>query len=247
MSLVTTISSAVGEVTIRLPKRDKHLPKRVIAAIERQENSSEILIKLIQITIFALWGILYALSPKVESQTLMAGFKPVPLALASYLVLNIIGLIWAVRRGLPNWAIFMNVIIDISMLMVLIWSFHIQYDQPPSFYLKAPTAFYIFIFIALRALRFQARFVIAAGVAAVVGWVTLTAYVVYSDPENTMITRDYVEYLTSNSVLIGAEIDKIIAIVFCHGHHGFGNRSSKNSAGASCYRKCSGTRPFEIF
>ncbi len=217
MSLVTTISNTVGEVATRLPKRDKHLPARVLYAIECQENSSEVLIKLIQIAIFGLWGVLYLLSPKVESQTLIAGFKPVPWALAAYLVLNIIGLVWAVRRGLPDWAVYINIVIDMSMLMVLIWSFHIQYDQPPSFYLKAPTAFYIFIFIALRALRFQARFVVAAGFVAVSGWIALTAYVVYSDPENTMITRDYVEYLTSNSVLIGAEIDKIIAIVFVTG------------------------------
>lgn len=217
MSLVSTISNAVGDVATRLPKRDKHLPKRVIMAIERQENSSEILIKLIQIAIFCLWGVLYMASPKTDTQTLLAGFKPVPWALASYLVLNVFGLLWAVRRGLPNWAVYINIVIDVSMLMVLIWSFHIQYDQPPSFYLKAPTAFYIFIFIALRALRFQARFVIAAGIVAVLGWVTLTGYVIFSDPENTMITRDYVEYLTSNSVLIGAEIDKIIAIVFVTG------------------------------
>jgi len=217
MNLVTTISNAVGEVATRLPKRDKHLPQRVLMAIERQENSSEVLIKLIQITIFGLWGILYILSPKPETQTLVAGFEPVPWALGAYLFLNVIGLIWAVQRGLPDWAVYINIVIDVSMLMILIWSFHIQYDQPPSFYLKAPTAFYIFIFIALRALRFQARFVIAAGFVAVIGWVSLTAYVIFSDPDNTMITRDYVEYMTSNSVLIGAEIDKVIAIVFVTG------------------------------
>jgi len=217
MSLVTTITTVVREVAKLPPKRAKSLPDRVLKAIETQENSSEILIKLIQITIFALWGILYMLSPKVETQTLVVGFQPVPWALASYLVLNIIGLVWAVRRGLPDWAVYINILIDISMLMVLIWSFHIQYDQPPSFYLKAPTAFYIFIFIALRALRFQARFVLAAGLVAITGWMTLTGYVLFSNPEDAMITRDYVEYLTSNSVLIGAEIDKIIAVAFVTG------------------------------
>lgn len=218
MSLVTTVTNVVSEAATRPPKRARHLPARVLTAIENQENSSEILIKLIQITIFGLWGILYLVSPKAEaSNTLMVGLEPVPWALAAYLVLNIIGLLWAVRRGLPDWAVYVNILIDMSMLMVLIWSFHIQYNQPPSFYLKAPTAFYIFIFIALRALRFQARFVIAAGLVAVTGWLVLTAYVVFSDPENTMITRNYVEYLTSNSVLIGAEIDKVIAILFVTG------------------------------
>jgi len=217
MSPLTAITNVIKEVATPPPKRHKTMPGRVLVAIEQQENSSEILIKLIQITIFGLWGVLYLLSPKDEARSLMAGFEPVPWALASYLVLNIIGLAWALRRGLPNWAVYMNILIDISMLMVLIWSFHIQYNQPPSFYLKAPTAFYIFIFIALRALRFQARFVLAAGLVAVIGWMLLTAYVIFSDPANTMITRDYIVYLTSNSVLVGAEIDKIIAILFVTG------------------------------
>jgi adenylate cyclase len=212
MALVPSISSAVRDVFQRPDTTKRQLPKRVEAAIERQENTSEILIKLIQISIFGLWGILYALSPKLEGAVSL-----VPYVLVVYLAMNIFGLFWALRWGLPDWAVYINVLIDMSMLMVLIWSFHIQYDQPPSFYLKAPTAFYIFIFIALRALRFQVRFVVAAGIVAIIGWSMLTAYVVFSDPDNTMITRNYVEYLTSNSVLIGAEVDKIIAILFVTG------------------------------
>ena len=95
----------------------------------------------------------------------------------------------------------------------MIWSFHIQYDQPASFYLKAPTLLYVFIFIALRALRFEARYVIIAGLAAAVGWLLMVGYVITVDPHDNMITRDYVAYMTSNSVLIGAEFDKVISIL----------------------------------
>lgn len=214
MTNLPTLASVMTQALKPSQKVRRHLPARVVSAIESQENSSEILIKLIQITIFGLWGVLYFMSPKPEVKNLMMGFSPVPWALSAYLVLNIIGLVWALRRGLPDWAVYVNVLIDISMLMVLIWSFHIQYNQPPSFYLKAPTFIYVFIFIALRALRFQARFVLAAGLAAVIGWLILTLYVIFSDPQDTMITRNYVEYLTSNSVLIGAEVDKIISIIF---------------------------------
>ncbi|MFP3386859.1 adenylate/guanylate cyclase domain-containing protein, partial [Tritonibacter sp. SIMBA_163] len=79
-----------------------------------------------------------------------------------------------------------------------------------SFYLKAPTLLYVFIFIALRALRFEARFVLAAGLTAAAGWALLVLYVVTVNPEDPMITRNYVTYLTANSVLLGAEFDKII-------------------------------------
>ena len=189
---------------------EARLPVRVLKTIARQENSSEVLVKLIQLTVVSIWGVLYLISPKTDVGT---QFSPVPFALAGYMVLNIIGLMWALKRGLPNWAIYFSIFVDIAMLMVLIWSFHIQYEQPPSFYLKAPTLLYIFIFIALRALRFQARFVVAAGLSAAFGWMLLTLYVVASNPQDTMITRNYVDYMTSNSVLVGAEVDKIISIL----------------------------------
>ncbi len=85
--------------------------------------------------------------------------------------------------------------------------------QPASFILKAPTLLYVFIFIALRALRFESRFVIASGIVAAVGWATVIFYVTRIDPGDNMLTRSYVEYLTSNSILIGAEIDKILSIL----------------------------------
>src|SRR5260370_26219634 len=58
-----------------------------------------------------------------------------------------------------------------GLLMGLIYFYHYKYAQPAVFYLKAPILLYAFLFIALRALRFEARFVIVTGLAAVAGWV----------------------------------------------------------------------------
>lgn len=195
-------------------KKTSGLPAHIDQAIRQQDTSSEVLVKLLQLTVVGILGILYLISPKTDANT---AFSPVPYALASYLVVNFLALVWAVRRGLPNWAVYLSIIIDVTLLMVLIWSFHIQYDQPPSFYLKAPTLLYIFIFIALRALRFQARFVLAAGISAAVGWGAMISYVIISNPGNSMITRNYVDYLTSNAILLGAEFDKIISILIVTG------------------------------
>ncbi len=189
------------------------LSPRVLASIDRHDQSSEVLIKIIQLVIVITWAILYTLAPKTDSGT---AFSPVSWALAIYFGLNVIGLIWAVRTGLPNWAVYLSIIFDIAILMVLIWSFHIQYDQPPSFYLKAPTLLYVFIFIALRALRFQARFVVFAGLAAAIGWLTLVAYAIFS-AHGMSTTRNYIEYLTGNEILLGAEFDKTITIVMVAG------------------------------
>lgn len=183
------------------------LPERVRAAIDRQQDESEILIGWIQLAIVLTFGTLYAVSPKVA-----AGLDLAPWALAFYLVLTVVRLVWARHSRLPNWSLAVSILFDMALLMSLIWSFHLKYDQPASFYLKAPTLLYVFIFIALRALRFEARFVILAGVVAAFGWAMLIGYVLMAS-SNPMITRDYIAYLTSNSILLGAEIDKVLSIL----------------------------------
>lgn len=140
------------------------LPERVRAAIRAQQDRSEILIGWIQLSVVVLFGAFYALSPKTFDERV--GFEPVPWALAFYLSFTVLRLVLAHRTRLPGWFLALSTVVDIALLLTLIWSFHIQYLQPPSFVLKAPTFVYLFIFIALRALRFEARYVLLAGAAA---------------------------------------------------------------------------------
>jgi len=187
-----------------------HLPERVRESIAQQQRESEKLISWVQLLLVVTFGILYALAP---SSAPKAGFQPVPWVLSAYFIFTMVRLIGAHRGQLPNWLLMASVVMDMVLLMILIWSFHIQYMQPAAFYLKAPTMIYVFIFIALRALRFEPRFIILSGAAAGVGWLILVFYVIWSVPGDLMITRNYVTYLTSNAILIGAEVDKILSIV----------------------------------
>ncbi len=184
------------------------LPERIRREIEEAQDRSEILIGWLQLGVVLTFGFLYLLSPKP-----MTDFALEPWALGIYLVLTVIRLIWAHRARLPAWSLFLSIVFDIALLMALIWSFHLKYDQPASFYLKAPTMLYVFIFIALRALRFDFRWVLLAGLVAAAGWGGLILYVINVDPSDTMITRNYIQYLTSNSILLGAEFDKIVSIL----------------------------------
>ncbi|MCH7832871.1 MAG: adenylate/guanylate cyclase domain-containing protein [Proteobacteria bacterium] len=177
----------------------------------QQQCESEKLISWVQLLLVVTFGILYALAPSSAPE---AGVQPVPWVLSAYFIFTMVRLIGSHRGQLPNWLLMASVVMDMVLLMVLIWSFHIQYMQPPSFYLKAPTMIYVFIFIALRALRFEPRFIVLSGVAAGVGWLILVLYVIWSAPGDPMITRNYVTYLTSNAILIGAEVDKILSIAF---------------------------------
>jgi adenylate cyclase len=99
--------------------------------------------------------------------------------------------------------------VDIVVLMAAIWGFTLQYDAPAALYLKAPTLLYAFIFIALRALRFDPVQVLATGAIAAAGWLTLVAIASLSAPQ----TSDYRVYMSSLSLLWGAEWEKVAAIL----------------------------------
>ncbi len=191
-------------------KKTDSLPSRVVAAIKQNDNLSEVVVRVIQLVVFSAWAILYFSAPQPDPSTL----SQFPAVISAYLIVTFVGLIWACYQHIPNWAIYASILFDISLLIFLIWSFHIQYEQPASFSLKAPAMLNLFILIGLRALRFESRFVLTAGLAAISGWAILVGYVVYNDPADPMVTRDYVTYLTSNTVLIGAEIAKLFTLLF---------------------------------
>lgn len=210
-NIIHTIKTSLREIfaSFRTEVQRDALPEQVRKTIERSDDMSEALVKLIQLVIFTIWGILYFSSPKPNPDT----ESWVPIVVAIYLVITLIGFVWACIRRIPAPVVYVSIFIDTALMIFLIGSFHIQYGQTASFSLKAPAMLNLFVLIALRTLRFQARFVVAAGLMAVFGWLVLVAYVVTIDPDNMMVTRDYVTYLTSNSVLIGAEIGKIVAIL----------------------------------
>lgn len=187
--------------------RTENLPERIRDAVIRQQDQSEILIGWVQLSVVLVFAALYFVAPAPVNAEVI--FDPVPYALGVYFAFTILRLFLAHRYRLPAPVLALSVILDMALLMVTIWSFHIKYMQPPSFYLKAPTLLYIFIFIALRALRFQANYVLLAGLTAVVGWLALVAY---ASLGGGLVTRDYIDYMTSNTILLGAEFDKIISI-----------------------------------
>ncbi len=187
------------------------MPERIAAQIRREQEDSEVLIGWAQLAGVTFFAIVYTIVPKTFDPDVM--FAPVPWALGFYFCFTLVRLFLAHRRRLPDWMIVLSVIVDMAVLLVTIWSFHLQYEQPPGFSLKAPTLLYIFILIALRTLRFEARYVVLAGAAAAIGWLTLLGYALVMSPTPDVITRDYVHYITSSSILIGGEVDKVLSIV----------------------------------
>ena len=192
-------------------KEYAELPVNIRRTIEEQQNNSERVISWILIAILIVFTILYTTAPKTSP--IGAEFEPVPIFLSTYFVFACLRLYLSYKSRMAHWVLVLSIVIDMGLLLGLIWSFHIQYMQPPSFYLKSPTLLYIFIFVALRALRIEPGYVLLSGLVGAVGWLLLVILAIADESGLSVITRDYVVYLTSNSVLIGGEIDKIISIL----------------------------------
>jgi adenylate cyclase len=181
-------------------------PERVARAILDAEAVSEILVAWVQLAGVVLFlGLFVASLPAFDMR---AGLQPVPLALLGYG-----GFVaWRLRRAyagaLTPRFLSLSSFVDVGLLMGLIWSFTLQYDAPAAIYLKGPTLSYAFILIALRALRFDAGHVLLTGALAIVGWMALVLIAARDAP----ITSDYPTYMTSLSVLWGAEAEKVAAL-----------------------------------
>lgn len=191
------------------PKPRTRAPEAARAAIRDDQRRSEVLVCLVQFAAIGFFGLFYALTPKAFPPDVM--FEPVPFALGAYALFTGLRLWLALAGRLGPVFLGSSVVVDVAVLMLTIWSFHLQYEEPASIYLKAPTLLYVFILIALRTLRFEVRYVLLAGAAAVLGWSALVLYAVLTAGE-MKITRSFSEYMTSHSILIGAEVDKLVSI-----------------------------------
>ncbi len=182
-------------------------PERVTRAIREAEGVSEILVAWVQLAGVAFFLLLYLAS--LSAFDMRMALEPVPVALLLYG--GFVG--WRLNQAycgaLSPQLLTLSAVIDVSVLMVLIWSFTLQYDAPAALYLKGPTLLYAFILIALRALRFDARHVLLTGALSILGWFVLVLIAARDAP----VVSDYPTYMMSLSVLWGAEAEKMVALL----------------------------------
>jgi len=187
------------------------LPRRAQAIVDDGLRRSEWHIVFVQAFIVLFLGALFFISPPPADT--VSSFRPVPYALAA-MVIALVGRIAILVLSLPMLRLlaYIGVVIDVLVIIGLIWSFHLQYGQPLALFLKAPTQLYLFVIIAWHGLSIDPLRVAFAGVVAATGWLFLTIYAIQNGGSET-VTHDFVVYMTSARVLIGAEVDRIIALL----------------------------------
>lgn len=182
-------------------------PPRIRAAVDAYEAESERIVGWIQLAGVIIFTSLYAAT--YASFEVHHTIEPAPAALALYGVLTLWRLRCAYRGRLSIGLQYASAALDVVVLLALIASFPFQYDEPAAMYLKGPTLYYAYMLVGLRALRFDPAQVMFTGLLAAAGWAALTLWAAI---DGAPLTGDYRVYMTSLSVLPGAELEKIIAI-----------------------------------
>ena len=127
---------------VRWSSPGSRLPARVRERIGNQEERSEILVGWIQLAFIVGHG--RRVHDRAEEVQRRRGVRAC--AVGAHRVLRrsrCCGSGLAHARSLPRWFVYASIVVDMTLLLVLIFSFHIQYRQPPSFYLKSPTLMYV--------------------------------------------------------------------------------------------------------
>jgi diguanylate cyclase (GGDEF)-like protein len=131
----------------------------------------------------------------------------------SILIISSLFRIYAVRHELMGERMTdILTIVDISSVLLVISSYQLVYDHPAGGSLKSPSLVILYVFIAIRALRFSPRPILISGITAAVGWTFMVVLAVVLDGTEAF-TRSYTDHLASFEILISAELEKIAAIV----------------------------------
>jgi adenylate cyclase len=196
------------------PGVDVRLPVRVQKELEREQFRAELLVTGVQLFLVALLAALYASTPAGYSPD--APIESAPLGLVFFALLALVRLYTASTGQLTRPVLAAGVVAEMLVLLFVIWAAHLQYEQPPQFSLKSTQFVYVFVLIALRALRFEPVWVLVSGLTAAVGWTVLVTLAVQGAPDDP-ITWDYVTSLRSIQIHLGGEFDKVLAVLVVTG------------------------------
>ncbi len=187
------------------------MQNRLTQLVESEEAHGEKISVLAQGLFCLIMAVVYFSAPKGFSvDPTASGVEPTKLFFLFYGPLLAVRFIFVLKKMKSHFLTYSFLFLDIALLTFLIWSFHVQYSVPVSFVLKAPTFLYYFIFISLRCLSFDYKRLLFIGACTIASWATMT--ILAFREAGIVITRNFTDYGVAHHLLIGAEIDKMIAV-----------------------------------
>ncbi len=186
------------------------LPPRIRDEMRVQQYQSELLVGGVQLSVVLLLMIINYLTP--AGYTPYAPVHSTSLGLSLFSILILTRLWFAYTNQLKPRMLGLFVITEMLLLLFIIWTYYLQYETSPTINLKNTHINYVYILIALRALRFEPEWVLLSGLTAVIGWSVIIWQTLSSTGMN-VITWDYVTYASTRSVYLGAVFDVLLSIL----------------------------------
>jgi adenylate cyclase len=208
------LASLRGWLLLAPRQRAEALPLRVQRELEREQFRAELLVTAVQLVLIALFATLVATTP--EGYSPGAPVEAAPLGLSFFALLALLRLYFAWTGQLTRPLLALGVCAEMAVLLSVIWGYHLQYEQPPQFSLKSSEFAYVFVLIGLRALRFEPLWVLISGLTAAIGWALMIGLAVAQAPSNPL-TWDLVTSARSIQIHLGAELDKLLAVLLVTG------------------------------
>ncbi len=190
------------------------LPLRIKKEITAQQYNSELLVGSVQFGVVVLLSIINFFTP--TNYIPGAPVHSASLGLELFTVLILLRLWFAYTHQLTRWLLSIFVIIEMLLLLFIIWTYYLQFETTATINLKNTHIYYVFVLIALRALRFEPIWVFISGITAAVGWSAIVWQTLSSAGMN-VITWDYVTYASTRSLYFGAVFDIIFTILLVTG------------------------------
>ena len=114
------------------------------------------------------------------------------------------------RPELPKFWLNILTVIDGCFIYALIISYSYAYDLPVASSLKAPSIIFLVLYTGSRVVKLDPIALAIAGTTVVCGWFLLIFYAVINGTE---LTHSYQDHVTTNKLLIGANIEMAVGFV----------------------------------
>lgn len=185
-------------------------PDRIKHRLIDLQYQSELIVAGVQLGIISVLYLIIILAPIGYSPD--APVHSALLGLALFTILVLVRLWFADTRQLTPYFLGFSVVAEMALLLFIIWTYYLQFESTPTINLKNSHFNYVFVLIALRALRFEPLWVLLSGATAALGW-CLIVWHAFKHVGMQAITWDYVTYASSRDIYLGAEFDKVLTII----------------------------------